>query len=163
MDRGFRYFQKLGGFHDVQPAKEAALHQHGLARLQPFQLLQSVLKRQQLVATKRYFRDRKIGVGENHLAPALAGIAALSAELGDRPPGRVVAFDLERLDWFDLRNMLTVARSVAESALNRTESRGAHQREDFPAMLPQWQLHQHVRLADGEVKISGAPAEALAS
>jgi succinate dehydrogenase / fumarate reductase flavoprotein subunit len=97
------------------------------------------------------------------LRRALAGIAALSAELGERPPGRVVAFDLERLDWFDLRNMLTVARSVAESALNRTESRGAHQREDFPAMLPQWQLHQHVRLADGEVKISGAPAEAMAS
>jgi succinate dehydrogenase/fumarate reductase flavoprotein subunit len=97
------------------------------------------------------------------LRRALAGIAALSAELGDRPPGRVVAFDLERLDWFDLRNMLTVARSVAESALNRTESRGAHQREDFPAMLPQWQLHQHVRLSDGEVKISGAPAEAMAS
>jgi succinate dehydrogenase flavoprotein subunit len=97
------------------------------------------------------------------LRRALASIAALAAELGDQPPGRVVAFDLERLDWFDLRNMLTVARSVAESALNRSESRGAHQREDCPAMLPQWQVHQHVRLTDGVLKISGAPAEALAS
>jgi len=30
----------------------------------------------QVEGTKRYFRDRKIHVGENHLAPALAGIAA---------------------------------------------------------------------------------------
>ena len=42
-------------------------------------------------------------------------------------------FDMMRLDWFDLRNMLLVARTVTESALARTESRGAHQREDFPA------------------------------
>jgi succinate dehydrogenase / fumarate reductase flavoprotein subunit len=106
------------------------------------------------------------------LRRALAGIAALAAELGDRPSSHSssanggngsVAFDLERLDWFDLRNMLTVARSVAQSALNRSESRGAHQREDFPAMLAQWQVHQHVRLVDGALKITGAPAEAMAS
>ena len=100
------------------------------------------------------------------LARALAEIAALTAELGDRPPvpfpGRD-AFDLERLEWFDLRNMLTVARAVAQSALNRSESRGAHQREDFPQTLPQWRLHQHVRLASGELQISGAPAAALVS
>ena len=97
------------------------------------------------------------------LRRALDGIAELAAELGETPPGRATSFDLERLEWFDLRNMLTVARAVAQSALNRTESRGAHQREDFPAVLPQWQLHQHARLAGGELKISGAPAEAMAS
>ena len=75
------------------------------------------------------------------------------------------AFDLQRLEWFDLRNMLTVAHAVTATALARTESRGAHQREDFPKMLPQWQVHQRVQLRDGELKISGAPvaAKALAS
>ena len=109
------------------------------------------------------------------LARALAEIAALAAALGERPPTPSPpspasgggqgggAFDLQRLEWFDLRNMLTVARAVAQSALNRRESRGAHQREDFPQTLPQWRLHQHVRLADGELKISGAPAAALVS
>jgi succinate dehydrogenase / fumarate reductase flavoprotein subunit len=94
------------------------------------------------------------------LRRALAGIAALAAELGEHPPGQAAAFDLQRLEWFDLRNMLPVARAVAQAALLRTESRGAHQREDFPKTLPHWQLHQRVRLAGGELQISGAPAEA---
>src|SRR5262249_12748070 len=98
---------------------------------------------------------------------ALAGFAALVDELGERPPHLGGAadggFDLQRLEWFDLRNMLVVARAVAQSALQRTESRGAHQREDFPQMLPQWQTHQRVRLAGGALQLSGAPAGALVS
>jgi hypothetical protein len=83
------------------------------------------------------------------LQRALAGIAALERELGDVPPGTGAPFDLQRLEWFDLRNMLLVARTVVQSALNRAESRGAHQREDFPTMRPQWQRHQMVRWRDG--------------
>ncbi len=97
------------------------------------------------------------------LGRALDGIAALADELGDRPPGPAAAFDLQRLEWFDLRNMLTVARAVAATALARAESRGAHQREDFPTLLPQWQVHQSVRMRDGELQISGAPAAAAAA
>ena len=96
------------------------------------------------------------------LQRALGEIAALEGELGEAPPGAAVggagaAFDLQRLEWFDLRNMLLVARAVVESALNRTESRGAHQREDCPTMLPQWQRHQTVRWRDRRLQISGAP------
>ena len=97
------------------------------------------------------------------LERAVAQIAALADELGERPPAANGGFDLQRLEWFDLRNMLSVARAVARSALQRTESRGAHQREDFPQMLPQWQRHQRVRLANGALQVSGAPAAALAS
>jgi succinate dehydrogenase / fumarate reductase, flavoprotein subunit len=94
---------------------------------------------------------------------ALAGIATLTAELDERPAGHAAGFDLRRLEWFDLRNMLTVARAVAESALNRSESRGSHQREDFPQTLAHWQVHQHAQLAGRELKISGAPTAALVS
>jgi succinate dehydrogenase / fumarate reductase flavoprotein subunit len=38
----------------------------------------------------------------------------------------------------DLRNMLAVCRCVALAALERTESRGGHTREDFPGMDPKW-------------------------
>jgi succinate dehydrogenase / fumarate reductase, flavoprotein subunit len=101
------------------------------------------------------------------LSRALAEIAALGDELGDRPPRLSSAtdagFDLQRLEWFDLRNMLVVARAVAQSALARTESRGAHQREDFPNVLPAWRRHQRVRLTGGALQLSGAPEQALVS
>jgi succinate dehydrogenase flavoprotein subunit len=96
------------------------------------------------------------------LSTALGEISTLAAELGEHPSGHATAFDLERLEWFDVRNMLTVAHAVTTTALARTESRGAHQREDFQTMLPQWQVHQRVQLHDGELKISGAPAAAKA-
>ncbi|MFC7917637.1 fumarate reductase/succinate dehydrogenase flavoprotein subunit [Streptomyces sp. NPDC057386] len=38
----------------------------------------------------------------------------------------------------DLRNMLLVSECVARAALERTESRGGHTREDFPAMDRAW-------------------------
>jgi succinate dehydrogenase/fumarate reductase flavoprotein subunit len=96
------------------------------------------------------------------LSTALNEISELTADLGEHPSGHAAAFDLQRLEWFDLRNMLTVAHAVTATALARTESRGAHQREDFPKMQPQWQVHQRVQLHDGELKISGAPAAAKA-
>jgi succinate dehydrogenase/fumarate reductase flavoprotein subunit len=99
------------------------------------------------------------------LGTARDEISRLTAELGEHPSGDAAAFDLQRLEWFDLRNMLTAAHAVTATALARTESRGAHQREDFPKMLPQWQVHQRVQLRNGELRISGAPvaAKALAS
>ncbi|MFG3495066.1 fumarate reductase/succinate dehydrogenase flavoprotein subunit [Streptomyces sp. NPDC047928] len=38
----------------------------------------------------------------------------------------------------DLRNMLLVSECVARAALERTESRGGHTREDHPAMRREW-------------------------
>ncbi|MEU3328495.1 fumarate reductase/succinate dehydrogenase flavoprotein subunit [Streptomyces albus] len=38
----------------------------------------------------------------------------------------------------DLRNMLLVSECVARAALNRTESRGGHTRDDYPEMDRQW-------------------------
>jgi succinate dehydrogenase/fumarate reductase flavoprotein subunit len=101
----------------------------------------------------------------NGLARALDRIGELDAMLGERPFGRAGAFDLERLDWFDLRNMLTVARSVAQSALARTESRGAHQREDYPGMIERWRVNQVVRPRGKHLELfrtAATPAEVVA-
>jgi succinate dehydrogenase/fumarate reductase flavoprotein subunit len=83
------------------------------------------------------------------LARAVAGIADLETRLGRAPPGTPGPFRPDRIDWFDLRNMLLVARSVVEAAKLRTESRGAHQREDYPGMLEAWTCNQFVRM-DGD-------------
>jgi len=95
------------------------------------------------------------------LSKAFNEISAL--ELGERPSGHAAAFDLERLEWFDLRNMLMVAAAVTITALARCESRGAHQREDFPETLPQWQGHRRVRLLRGQLDISRGPAAEFVS
>jgi succinate dehydrogenase / fumarate reductase, flavoprotein subunit len=93
---------------------------------------------------------------------ALSRLAAITAEHGDHPAGERGSFDMRRLDWFDMRNMLTVAHAVTQCALNRTESRGAHQREDFPQMSPQWQVRQRVTMHDGKIAIITEPAAAQA-
>ncbi|WP_338672735.1 fumarate reductase/succinate dehydrogenase flavoprotein subunit [Streptomyces sp. SCSIO 30461] len=49
----------------------------------------------------------------------------------------------------DLRNMLLVSECVARAALERTESRGGHTREDFPGMDREWRaVNLLCRLAD---------------
>jgi succinate dehydrogenase / fumarate reductase flavoprotein subunit/fumarate reductase (CoM/CoB) subunit A len=53
----------------------------------------------------------------------------------------------------DLRNMRLVAEAVARSALAREESRGAHQREDFPQASEAWGRRQQVSLANGAVHL----------
>ncbi len=59
----------------------------------------------------------------------------------------------------DLRNMLMVAECVAQSALERQESRGGHTREDYPAMSPEWrQVNLICSLdADGDVTLRHQP------
>ena len=92
------------------------------------------------------------------LVRALAAIDGMTRDIGERPLGDGGAFDMVRLDWFDLRNMLLVARTVAQAALARTESRGAHQREDHPGMLPEWRVNQVVRLSGRTVSLTSVPA-----
>jgi hypothetical protein len=91
------------------------------------------------------------------LERAIARIDDLAEELGERPFGDGQRFDMRRIDWFDLRNMLLVARVVALAALRRTESRGAHQREDFPGMVPEWRVNQVARWRQGEIEFASAP------
>ena len=97
------------------------------------------------------------------LAAALARLDALRRALGAVPPGAPRTFDLARVDWFDLRNMLMVAEAVALAAAARTESRGAHQREDHPALKPEWRLNQVLRLESGRLALSTAPVRAEAA
>jgi succinate dehydrogenase / fumarate reductase, flavoprotein subunit len=93
----------------------------------------------------------------DRLERAVARIDDLARELGERPFGDGRRFDMRRIDWFDMRNMLLVAGMVAQAALRRTESRGAHQREDFPGMLPAWRVNQVARWRDGRIDLVSKP------
>ncbi len=60
-------------------------------------------------------------------------------------------------DWFGLRASLLAAEAVALAALHRRESRGAHQREDFPETLPAYDHNQIVSLRDGALELTQSP------
>ncbi len=91
------------------------------------------------------------------LTRALDRIGAMRGELGELPPHAVDRFDAQRLDWLDLRNMLLVAETVTRAALLRTESRGAHQRDDHPGLEAGWALNQVVALQGGAITITRQP------
>jgi fumarate reductase flavoprotein subunit len=63
-------------------------------------------------------------------------------------------FNTELIAALELENMLDVAEALAHSALARTESRGSHQRTDFPQRDDQRFLaHSLAYRSDGEPKI----------
>ncbi|MET7493445.1 fumarate reductase/succinate dehydrogenase flavoprotein subunit [Streptomyces sp900116325] len=60
----------------------------------------------------------------------------------------------------DLRNMLLVSECIARAALERTESRGGHTREDCPTMERSWRpANLLCRLADGTAVKPGGQIE----
>jgi succinate dehydrogenase / fumarate reductase flavoprotein subunit len=70
--------------------------------------------------------------------------------------GRV--FNTELLNTWELGNLLDVAEVVTVSALNRTESRGGHSREDFPKRDDtNWLKHTLIRRKNGKLEIDYKP------
>jgi len=70
-------------------------------------------------------------------------------ELPDLEIASQGTFNMDIQDWYELRAMLTTAEAVVTSALSRTESRGAHQREDYPNPDPLYLRNQVLRLKNG--------------
>lgn len=58
------------------------------------------------------------------------------------------------VEWFELRNGLYAAEALAFAALMRCESRGAHQRTDYPEMREDYRKSQHLWLADRKLASS---------
>ena len=54
---------------------------------------------------------------------------------------------------WEIQNMLTSAKIIAETALRRTETRGVHYREDFPRTDPVWERHQVVRRTEHQLVV----------
>lgn len=92
---------------------------------------------------------------------ALGGLDAIEADLLKMGVGTSErAFNLTWHDWLNLRSLVEVSRVVTLAALERTDSRGAHFREDFPKMgALETSTYTLSRLVDGKVDMTSAPVE----
>jgi succinate dehydrogenase/fumarate reductase flavoprotein subunit len=77
-----------------------------------------------------------------------------SEELDEAEISAHTVHNLSLVEWFELRNGLQAAEAVTVAANNRRESRGAHQRVDFPQTLASYDVNQRVSLVDGEIRSS---------
>jgi succinate dehydrogenase/fumarate reductase flavoprotein subunit len=87
----------------------------------------------------------------HQLSSALKRIVQMQGELPSLRINSRGGFNLDLQDWFELRAMLATAAAIVKSALARTESRGAHQREDFPAPDDTLLQNQVVELQNHEL------------
>ena len=117
----------LAGNHEPSWQRdEAAVYRSLEDNGQPPETLPSLRALQDLLWNKvGILRDRE---GLTRAAKTLAAWQKCLPEPTDRPT-------------YELNNLVITGRLVAESALIREESRGAHFRSDFPQHNPQWERH----------------------
>jgi len=89
---------------------------------------------------------------EDKLRAALERIQGMRDDLRNLSVGSEASFNLDVQDWFELRAMFVTAEMVVAAALARTESRGAHQREDFPDSKAAFEQNQVLALTGGELR-----------
>jgi fumarate reductase flavoprotein subunit len=93
------------------------------------------------------------------LRAGLSELQALESDLGDAGIANGNrAFNLTWHDWLNLKSLVQTSRVIAEAAFARTDSRGAHFREDFPEAGPLEQsAYTSVRQKDGASSIGMKP------
>ena len=83
------------------------------------------------------WEDAGILRDEAGLLRARAGLEALAEEVAAAGvPDHDRVFNLSWHEWMNVENLVLVSRTICEAALARTDSRGAHFREDFPKTGP---------------------------
>jgi len=106
------------------------------------------------------FMSEYVGVArtEAGLKKALSELRSLRAnDLSEMraPSGRI--FNLGWVEAIQVPYMLDVAEIIIMSAISRTESRGAHFREDFPETRSDWLKHTSVIKKSDQMELSTAP------
>ncbi len=103
---------------------------------------------------------KKVGLlrTEQSLSEALNRLREMSAV---DFPGLVLgagnAFNMTIEEWFELRSAIQVSEAIALAALNRKESRGAHQRLDHPETQTDYERNQVLRLEGEQIASRWVP------
>ena len=71
-------------------------------------------------------------------------------------------FNTDLMEAWELSNLLDIARVTAEAAMERTESRGGHYREDYPKRDDKnWLRHSLAFRAEGKIELRYKPVKIL--
>ncbi len=99
------------------------------------------------------FRDK------NKLEDAVRSIKKLKERsLNMYVTDKTTNYNTEVFNALETRNMIDVSLAIASAALNRTETRGAHFRDDFPERDDtNWMKHTLAYLADNDIEIKYKP------
>ncbi len=96
---------------------------------------------------------------EDGMSLALSKVRELQERIKNvRKPDGGKIFNTELLTIWEIKNLLDLAEVTALCALTRTESRGAHAREDYPKRDDaNWLKHSLAWKSDGQIKLSYKP------
>jgi len=105
----------------------------------------------------------KVGVfrTETGIRSAIEELKGLRAELERQEVGlKSKHYNQEMVEGLENHFLVAVAECVAVGALHRTESRGAHYRDDFPETNNQnWLQHLLIQKRDGDLAVQKAPVD----
>jgi len=105
----------------------------------------------------------KVGLNrtESSLLDALQDLEAIKAELNQQSLNVVSRhYNRELVQSFENYFLVSTAICVTRAALQRTESRGAHYREDYPVRNDQnWIKHVVIRQRNNELDIQSSPVD----
>jgi len=103
----------------------------------------------------------KVGIirSEAGLRAALAELHSIENALNETAVADANrAFNLSWHDWLNLRNLVQTSQGIAHAALARTDSRGAHFREDYPETGPlEGSSFTSLHLDGAELKVKTKP------
>ncbi len=112
----------------------------------------------------RSLMQSNVGIvrSQDDLKQALVQLEALRARAAKVKVGGNIQFNPGWHLAMDLHNMIDISEAVTRAALERTESRGGHTREDFPDSDPVWGKQNLIVTQEGpEIKISPKTLEEM--
>jgi succinate dehydrogenase / fumarate reductase, flavoprotein subunit len=99
---------------------------------------------------------------ENEIKAALTELQKLGERAADVSAAGGNAYNPGWHLALDMRNIMLMARCVAQAALARQESRGGHTRDDYPGMRPEWRKVNLICALEGdEIIIARRPVPAM--
>jgi succinate dehydrogenase / fumarate reductase flavoprotein subunit len=104
--------------------------------------------------------QRLVGIvrTKEDLEAALRKIAVLRGRAANARVGGNIQYNPGWHLALDLKNMLDISEAVTRAALERTESRGAHTREDYPESAKEWaKVNVIVRQAPDGMQVERKP------